>query len=65
MRLPVVGSLTGLVYRAASALRLPLDGRSMDALLAARRLHSAEVGDEDFECGSLEDEEDCEVPLDW
>merc|ERR1719375_3008396 len=34
----VVSALTGLVYRAASALRLPLDGRSMDALLAARRL---------------------------
>lgn len=65
MRLPVLSQGAGLLYKAASALRLPLDGRSMDALLAARRLRSAEVGDEDFECGSLEDEEDCEVPLDW
>ena len=66
MRLPIASAVAGLVYNTMSALRIPLDGRSWDALLAARRMKStATANEEEWQCTSEEDEEDCAVPEEW
>ena len=56
----------GIAYKIVSALRLDIQGESMDAILAARRLRSASnpEGDLDWQCTD-DDDEGCEVPDDW
>ncbi|QDZ17864.1 hypothetical protein A3770_01p03820 [Chloropicon primus] len=66
MEFPVLNFLVGIAYKIVSALRLPMQGESMDAILAARRLRSATnpEGDLDWQCTD-DDDEGCEVPDDW
>ena len=65
MASPVGAFLAGLVYKVVAALRLPLSGESMDAILAARRMRSAENDDLDWQCDNDDEDEGCEVPDDW
>jgi len=64
MQIPFFSFLAGIAYKVIAALRLPIQGESMDALLAARRMRSAENDDLDWQCTD-DDEEGCEVPDDW
>lgn len=64
MQIPVFSFFVGLAYKLISALRLPIQGESMDAILAARRMRSAENDDLDWQCTD-DDDEGCEVPDDW
>ena len=64
MQIPVFSFFVGIAYKIISALRLPLQGESMDAILAARRMRSAENDDLDWQCTD-DDDEGCEVPDDW
>lgn len=66
MQVPVLSFFVGIAYKIISALRLPIQGESMDAILAARRLRSAAnpEGDLDWQCTD-DDDEGCEVPDDW
>jgi CBS domain-containing protein/predicted DCC family thiol-disulfide oxidoreductase YuxK len=64
MQIPFFSYLAGIAYKVIAALRLPLQGESMDALLAARRMRSAENDDLDWQCTD-DDDDGCEVPDDW
>jgi len=66
MQFPVLSFFVGIAYKIVSALRLDIQGESMDAILAARRLRSASnpEGDLDWQCTD-DDDEGCEVPDDW
>jgi len=66
MQFPVLSFFVGIAYKIVSALRLDIQGESMDAILAARRLRSASnpEGDLDWQCDD-DDDEGCEVPDDW
>jgi len=65
MQIPVFSFFVGIAYKIVAALRLPLQGESMDAILAARRMRSAENDDLDWQCTEDDDDEGCEVPDDW
>lgn len=64
MQIPFFSFLAGIAYKVVAALRLPLQGESLELILAARRMRSAQNDDLDWQCTD-DDDEGCEVPDDW